>query len=245
MTVAGAKGGTGKTTSSLALAAAFADRGMAVVLADCDPQASSTSALDQDVVDPSRSPLEEPVVRVSPGLPVVTSTIDLARGGRYMEYTSEAEVAAYLRRLAERADLVVVDCAPSLQPAVHAALAVCDLLLVPLEPEPLPVRGLAEMRHFGAAQTPGGRCRAVLTKYRAGLRLTRELETALDSIFPGLLFATRIPLDVRCADAPSFSLPVIWSAPRSRAAKAYQALADELSVELALTISQGSDAGAR
>jgi chromosome partitioning protein len=240
LVVAGAKGGTGKTTSAVALAFVLAELGFRVVLVDLDPQASATAALHLDVILEPQSPLQFTPVPIAGDLFTDECSIRVARGGRAVDRAGEREVSAFLRTCVADADVLVVDTVPGLQPSVRAALRLCDVLLVPLEAEYLPARGFGEMRAALADSSPTARLRAVFTKHRAGLRLSREIEAALEQACPGALCVSRIPLDVRCAEAPGVGLPVSLSAPKSRAALAYRALAEELVADLGMHASPAS-----
>lgn len=226
ITAAGAKGGTGKTTTVLSIACEAAARGLDVIAVDCDPQASATAWLHHATVVDPQSPLE--------AAPVIVSSwpnggrLRLARGGRGMEGAGEDVVRRYLLRLAGEATLLCVDTVPALQPSVFAALSLADVVLVPLQAEFLAARGAAEM--VAVVRALGGKAvtKAVLTKYRSHLRLTQQVEAALVESYPSLLCGARSPLDIRCAEAPASGRPVPLFAPSSRAARAYRTLADEV-----------------
>lgn len=228
ITAAGAKGGTGKTTTVLSLACEAASRGHDAMIVDCDPQASATAWLDHPTVaEPSRPTEAMPVeVKTWPN----GGRLRLARGGRAMEWLSEADVREYLTKLSETATMLFVDTVPALQPSVYAALALADVVLVPCQAEYLAARGVAEMVAVLEARGSAAIPKAVLTRYRPRLRLTQQIEASLCESYPVLLCESRIPLDVRCAEAPASGRPLPLFAPTSRAAHAYRALADEVFV---------------
>lgn len=226
--VAIAKGGTGKTTTALALAYLLALQGYRVVLVDADPQASATAALGVDVLDESVLPNTVAVVPVAlPGL-TRSAALSLAPGGWGLSRLGEREMQAHVAHAGNGADAVVVDCGPALTPAVCGVLRGCTHLVMPMTADFLAFRGFNDVRQFTSACNPGAVQLAVLTVWRPRLRLSRVVEAALLESVPALLSQVRIPSDARCAEAPSQGVPVAASAPTSRAAAAYAQLAAEL-----------------
>lgn len=219
LTIAGAKGGTGKTTTAVNLAAELAALVGTVELQDLDPQASATLALGRS---PATAPLEADVEDVGSGL-------RLRPGGRALALAGEREVRARLEDgRGSAAALLVVDCPPFLGALSMAALAAADLVLVPLQPTPLALASLTDvaalLRELG--RTP--RLRAVLVQVNPRRLLTGDVRTRIEEVYPGSLYATEIPEDVKAAEAPGFGQPVGQYAAWSRAAGAYRELAGEV-----------------
>lgn len=239
LTVAGAKGGVGKTTTVLTVGSLFTSEGLRVVVVDADPQASATAWLHQDTVPDALSPTELTPIRVHTD--PSGGELLLAPGGRAMERVGVDEMQAFLRRLSADADLVIVDTVPALQPSVYAALLLSACLLVPLQAEYLAARGLAEMLAVRDAVGSSARPKALLTRYRGNLRLAQSVEGQIEEVYPQLLCRARVPVDVRCAEAPGAGLPLPQFAPRSRAARAYREVQRELMPLLQLVPKHGAD----
>lgn len=237
ISVCAAKGGVGRTSTTLALAAEFATHGHAVIVSDLDPQASSTSALHLDTVEPTQSPLLLPPVPAAT-LAFIGGRLDVSRGGRWLEQAGEQVIRRHLATLRERADVVLLDTMPSLGPSVRAALMESDLVLGVAEPTWLAVRGLSEIVAAARVLVPRARRRAVLTRYRGTLTLTREVEALLAWEHPGLCYPVHIPQDVRVAESPAHGVPVTAYRPSCRAARAYAALARLIAADVGLLVKE-------
>ena len=221
--IAGAKGGTRKTTTAVTLAAIYSTERYNVVLRDLDPQASATLALGQEVVpDPW---LAEPVSVALQG--TESGGLRLYRGGRTIAArSSEFPVPDPLP------DLLILDTPPALGTLTRLAIERADLVVVPLEPGPLDLPALSDVETIVRGLPRRPLLRALLTRVQPRLVLTAEVIAHLEHNHPGLLYTTRIPQDVRAAEAPGFGVPVTQHAPRSRAADAYCALAQEIQADL-------------
>lgn len=227
LTVAGAKGGVGKTSSALGLASELA-RGCRVGVRDLDPQSSATLALGQD---PVSDPFAAAAVPTElEGIPV--GNLVLFRGGRALARAGAGDVE-HLLADREELDVLVVDCPPFLGALTIGALERADLVLVPLEPAPMAIPGLHDVADvLRELETPSVRLRAVLVRVQARRLVSGEVREMIEEAYPGALYAAEIPEDVRCTEAPAFGQPVTVFAPRSRASEAYRELAAEVMEDL-------------
>ncbi len=253
MVVANQKGGVGKTTTAVNVAAALASGGLQVLVIDLDPQGNASTALSvqhsegtpgtYDVLTGERA-IEDVAVESPelPGLRVVPATIDLA--GAEIELVSlerrESRLRESLQNLLERQqtaaskyDFVVVDCPPSLGLLTLNALAAGDELLVPIQCEYYALEGLSQLlRTIDSVRehvNPRLRLGAiVLTMYDGRTRLATGVADEVRSHFGRLVLRTTIPRSVRISEAPSYGQTVLTYDPDSSGALAYRSVALEL-----------------
>jgi len=265
MVVANQKGGVGKTTTAVNLAAALAQHGLRVLVVDLDPQgnASTALAIDHHRGTPSTydalvdgRPLAE-VVQPSPeieGLFVVPSTIDLA--GAEIELVSMVAREGRLRRAIhahpqvfgtdeDRFDYVLIDCPPSLGLLTLNALVAGDEMLIPIQAEYYALEGLGQLLEtvemVKAHLNPDLRVSTiVLTMYDARTRLSAGVAGEVREHFPGQVLRTAIPRSVRISEAPSYGQTVMTYDPGSPGALSYL----EAARELATAVQDGSIEGA-
>ena len=245
LSVANQKGGVGKTTTAVSLAAALADAGSRVLLVDLDPQGNASSGVglrvqpgqatiydvligDLDLVDA----IEPTSVR---NLFVVPSTIDLA--GAEIELVSAFSREQKLRRALDTVrpdfDIVLIDCPPSLGLLTVNALSAADGVVVPIQCEYYALEGLGALQRnadlIKANLNPGLEITGfVMTMLDGRTRLSQQVVDEVVSHFGERVFATRIPRSVRLAEAPSYGQPITVFDASSKGAKAYRALAYEL-----------------
>jgi chromosome partitioning protein len=239
LTIAGAKGGTAKTTTAITIAAELAAGGLRVMIADCDPQASATIALHKAPVADPRSALEVQLdfdFGTDQSFESDTSApggLWLLRGGRTLVTATKSEVRDHLERIRGFVDVMVVDTIPTIGPIVIGAIEAADLIIIPLPPAPLPLSGLFDMLHVVRQFNPDARARALFTLVKSRRSMTREIAAHV-GLQTNLLYHTRIPDDAQCERATQSFQPVTVFARRSRAALAYCALADEVRADLGL-----------
>jgi chromosome partitioning protein len=242
--VANQKGGVGKTTTAVSLSACLAERGMAVLVVDMDPQGNASTGLGLDPrsrrvttyeVLTGAARLEEAILSsVVPGLSVVPATIDLA--GAEVELVNElARESRIVRAVAEvldRFDVVFLDCPPSLGLLTINAMSAAEELLVPIQCEYLALEGLGLLLNNASLIRDNVNPKLsvtgiVLTMFDPRVRLAEQVVADVRAHFGPLVHDTVIPRAVRLAEAPGFGMPITMYDPGSRASATYRALASE------------------
>jgi chromosome partitioning protein len=235
------KGGVGKTTTTVNLAACLAEAGERSLVVDLDPQANATSGLGMrangtssyDLLD--GAPLADLAKPTAfPNLFLVPSKPELA--GAAVELSQRADGERFLADALAGAngfDFVLLDCPPSLGPLTVNALAAADRVIVPVQAEYYALEGLAQLMQSNnlikARLNPKLAVAGVLITMSDGrTKLATEVEAEVRRHFGDLVFATVVPRSVRVAEAPSHGLPVTHYDRRSRGAEAYWKVAMEL-----------------
>ncbi len=243
--IANQKGGVGKTTTSINLAASMAATNRRVLLIDLDPQGNSTTASGIDKHQVTHSAYDLLVDEVPAETVIQTET-----SGQYHLIGANADVTAAEIKLMEvfarevrlrnalapiqdQYDYIFIDCPPSLNLLTVNALAAADAVLVPMQCEYYALEGLTALMDtldkLARLVNPALRLEGILrTMYDPRNRLANDVSDQLKQHFGEQLYQTVIPRNVRLAEAPSFGAPAMYYDKNSSGAKAYLALADEL-----------------
>jgi len=243
--VANQKGGVGKTTTSVSLSASLASLGKEVLLIDCDPQANATGSLgfEQQNLKHSlytalcgRSTLEEALRPTdTPHLSILPATTDLV--GIEIELVDkmarEYYLADLLAPITDKYDYIIIDCPPSLGLITINTLCAAQELLIPLQCEFFAMEAIAKlMNTYAQVRRRLNKELKILgilpTMFDARNKLARQVREETEKYFPGRLFQTVIPRNVRLSEAPSHGKPIIAYDARSRGAEAYLKLAKEV-----------------
>jgi chromosome partitioning protein len=243
--IANQKGGVGKTTTAVNVAACIAEAGYETLLVDVDPQGNATTGLGASRNGGTRGLYEvligdasaEDAIRPTQveRLSLLASTPDLA--GATMELPrlpgSEARLREALAAVRDRYAFTLLDCPPSLGPLTVNALVAADRVIVPVQTEYFALEGLAGLldtlsliqRELNPRLTVAG---MLLTMHDQRTKLGQDVEREVREHFPQLVFDTVIPRNIRLGEAPSFGRPVIHHDPHCAGSEAYFALAKEV-----------------
>lgn len=236
------KGGVGKTTTAVNLTAALHDLGLKTLLCDFDPQANGTSGLGVDKRKAKHSvydviingvPARDAIVHTKYG-DVLPSSADLA--GAAVELigmeSREHQLEKALAQVKDDYDVIFVDCPPSLELLTLNGLCAADSILVPVQCEYFALEGLSDLmgtlRMVKRRINPRLESFAVaLTMYDGRTNFCAQVAEEVRRHFPGKVFMTVIPRNIRLAEAPSHGIPVTAYDKSSRGAVAYKAMAEE------------------
>ncbi len=238
--IANQKGGVGKTTTALNLACGFAMSGQKSLLVDLDPQCNATTGLGHapaerhPLVDfkPLRESFRDtylPNLSLLPGARNFQDVDTLANSTGSQAMMVADHLAGSLGSL----DVVMIDCPPSLGPLTQTALSIASEVLMPIQCEYFAMEGLTQMIEVirQVMSRPNSRLKfggILLTMVDPALELTAEVDREVRDFFGEIVFQTVIPRDVAVSEAPSHALSAIDYAPRSRGARAYVELCQEV-----------------
>ena len=241
------KGGVGKTTTAVNLTAALTDLGLKVLLCDFDPQANATSGLGVDkrkirhsvygvIID--QVPVRDAIVHTKYG-DVLPSAAELA--GATVELISEdrreKRLGEALEQVRQDYDVIFIDCPPSLEMLTLNGLCAADSILVPVQCEYYALEGLSDLmstlRSVKRRMNPRLEIFGVaLTMFDGRTNFSTQVAQEVRRHFPGKVFTTVIPRNIRLAEAPSHGIPVTAYDKFSRGAKAYKTMAEEIKNKL-------------
>lgn len=239
------KGGVGKTTTTINLAAALALKGKKVLIIDIDPQGNTTSGFGiekdkskytiYDVIE-EKITCEEAIVKTSyDNLYIVPSNVNLAGAEIELVNVPEREyrLKASLKSIDNNYDYVLIDCPPSLGLLTVNALVAAEGVIIPIQCEYFALEGVAQLlatikivqKHLNKKLTVDG---VLLTMYDGRTNLSIQVAEQIKRYFEGKVYRTVIPRNIRLSEAPSYGMPIQYYSPRSKGAEAYNDLAKEI-----------------
>ena len=242
--IANQKGGVGKTTTAINLSACLAEAGQRVLTIDFDPQGNATTGLglEKEQIEDTvyelllgDCTLEDCLMRdVQENLDVLPSDSNLA--GAEIELldveNKESVLNGYLETIRDQYDFIIIDCPPSLELLTVNALCAANSLIVPVQGEYFALEGLSDLMHtvrmVRRSLNPGLELEGVLlTMFDGRTNLALQVAEEVKRYFPGKVYTTVIPRNVRLSEAPSHGKPINYYDRTSRGAEAYSDLANE------------------
>ncbi|MCR5177133.1 MAG: AAA family ATPase [Anaerovibrio sp.] len=242
--IANQKGGVGKTTTSVSLSAALAEKNKKVLLVDCDPQGNATSGFGIDkkelnssiynvIID--RWAIKDIILATDYKIDIAPSQIDLA--GAEVELVDgegrEYRLKNAIDGIKDQYDYIIIDCPPSLGFLTLNSLAAADSVLIPLQCEFYALEGLSQLlntidmihNQLNVSLELEG---VLMTMYDSRTNLSEQVEEEVRNHIGDKVYQTTIPRNVRLSEAPSYGCPIFAYDPSSKGALAYMALAQEV-----------------
>ncbi len=239
------KGGVGKTTTNINLAACLAMRGLKILVLDIDPQGNTTSGLgiakrsltysSYDLLVSGDLDPQETIIQTSvKGLDLIPASVDLA--GAEIELVQlegrERRLKNKLNEIRDNYDYIFIDCPPSLGLLTINALTAVDSVLIPIQCEFYALEGVSQLmstielvrKSLNPELVIQG---VILSMFDGRTNLSIQVVEEVKKYFGSKLYSTVIPRNVRLAEAPSFGVPISRYDPRSKGARAYEAFAEE------------------
>ena len=238
------KGGVGKTTTCINLAAYVAAMGKTVLVLDLDPQGNATSGLGvdkdkelktiYDLISGDANINDVILPTIIEGLDIIPSTVDLAGAEIEMVQMPQREkiIKGILEQIKDKYDFIMIDCPPSLGLITVNALTACNSVIIPMQCEYYPLMGITQLMntirlikfHLNPSIDIEG---VVMTMKDKRSNLTTQVGDEILKFFGKKVFFTYMPRNIRLAAAPSHGVPILIYEPNSKGAEAYLSLAEE------------------
>jgi chromosome partitioning protein len=243
--IANQKGGVGKTTTAINLAASLAANDLRVLLIDSDPQGNATTGLGIAKTDGNKSiydvlvndiPPDQAIVHTEfEGLDLLPSNRNLVAANIELVDTTDRQsrLRESLTHVRDKYHYILIDCPPALDLLTLNALVAADSVLIPIQCEFFALEGISQLLDTveRVKDSFGGNLKiegVLLTMYDDRMNLTKQVEDDLRQFFAEGVFKTVIPRSIRLAEAPSFGKPILFYDVRSRGAESYIQLAKEI-----------------